>query len=229
MNDVFVHKLIRLVRGEKFVTLRLVRGELKCSCADAFDGIRELSDCGLLEYAEDGKFRVSFDEDKARAFKRNHGIYAERRSKSELSALSKELCSFDMTLLSQIQTCNGANRELLGEFFDDKRLDASLDRLKSAGLVVYLEKDDKYFSTLEQKQREILIKVIIDREAAEEVARATSKDPEKINFDDYDIPDPVGENEPEKQDGNKLFDDTDVIEGILNSLEATKKKKPHDD
>ncbi len=230
MNEIFVHNLIRRLREERTVTLGRVCRELRCSYADAFDGIRELAEIGLLEYEGDGKFRVRFDEDKARAFKRNHGAYIERRPKAELDALSKKLCSFDASLLAKIQSYRGMTRELLYTIFDGDGLSESLDKLEKLGLVVRNEKDGKYYSTLEPRQGEVLANEIIDREAAEEEEAAEpTKSLDEIDFADFDIPDAtVTEEEQPARDTKNLFNNIDVIDGILNSLEETKKKKPND-
>lgn len=229
MNEIFVHNLIRRLREERTVTLGRVCRELRCSYADAFDGIRELAEIGLLEYEGDGKFRVRFDEDKARAFKRNHGAYIERRPKAELDALSKKLCSFDASLLAKIQSYRGMTRELLYTIFDGDGLSESLDKLEKLGLVVRNEKDGKYYSTLEPRQGEVLANEIIDREATEEEEAAEpTKSLDEIDAADFDVPDAEDIEEQPARDTKNLFDDIDVIDEILNSLEETKKKKPND-
>ena len=229
MNEIFAHNLIRRLREERTVTLGRVCRELRCSYTDAFDGIRELAEIGLLEYEDDGKFRVRFDDDKARAFKRNHGAYIERRPKAELDALSKKLCSFDASLLAKIQSYRGMTRELLYTIFDGDRLSESLDKLEKLGLVVRNEKDGKYYSTLEPRQGEILANEIIDREAKEEEeAVEPPKSLDEIDAADFDIPDAAVIEEQPASDTTILFDNIDVIDDILNSLEETKKKKPND-
>lgn len=168
MDDKFVHAFTRRLRSEKTVTLLSVKREQHCGYADAFDAIRELTELGVMKDAGDGSFTVDYDDDKIRAFRRNHGVYVERLPLSDLNALAEKLISFDVSLLSKIQESNGTSRKLLEDLFDRSRLVGSLEKLEKLGIIVCSDDRNVFYSTVEPKQTVILMRKVIDREAKEE-------------------------------------------------------------
>lgn len=215
MDEKFVHTFIRKLRGEKTVTLRSVRQSQKCSCADAFDAIRELTELGVLKDAGGGSFTVDYDDDKIRAFKHKHGVYIARRPLSDLDILAEKLVSFDASLLSKIQEYNGTDRKLLEKLFDQSRLGGSLEKLEKLGLIVCSDDRNVFYSTVEPKQSDMLTRKVIDRESAEE-EQQTADDFNDFLYDlmgmsdkDDDKPDTLGEildkldKKKKKADGNE--------------------------
>ena len=212
MDDKFVYAFTRRLRSEKTVTLLSVKREQHCGYTDAFDAIRELTELGVMKDAGDGSFTVDYDDDKIRAFRRNHGVYVERRPMPDLNALAEKLISFDVSLLSKIQERNGTSRELLENIFDGKRLGGSLEKLEKLGIIVCSDDRNVFYSTVEPKQTDILMKKVIDRESEEEINTAD-------DFNDF-LYDLMGMSEKD--------DETpDTLDEILGNLD--KKKKNGDD
>ena len=161
-----------------------------------------------MKDAGDGSFVVGYDEDKIRAFRHKHGVYIERRPMADLDILAKKLVSFDVSLLSKIQSYNGTDRKLLEKLFDQNRLVGSLEKLEELGLIVSTDDRRIFYSTVEPKQTEMLTKKVIDRESEEEENAAD-------DFNDF-LCDLMGVSD-------KNDDKPDSLDEILDKLDKKKK------
>ena len=244
MDDKFVYKITSMMRKRKALTFSAVRNDLKCSCADAFDAITELVRLGMLEYTDGGVFKVLFDDEKARVFKCAHGAYYVHRSENELKNIENELNAFDINVLVKLQENCGSDRKTLESEFNKDKLEESLKKMTSLGIVVCSEDKNVYALTINHKQFEEVKSVVIIREA-DEIAKeygVDTEDSETVEKTEPVDKSPKNSNtdktasqtelfsEDKESEGNEtdelgeLVDNVELIDDIIASLSSTKKK-----
>ncbi len=242
MDDKFVYKITNMIRKQGAITFSAVRRELKCSCEDAFNAITELAHMGMLEYVGDGVFKALYDDEKARIFKCAHGAYYVHRAEEELKHIENELNAFDIDVLGKLKENCGSDRKILEEQFDKSKLDESLKKMITLGIVVCSEDKNVYASTMNPNQFEKVKSVVIIREA-DKIAKEQRVDTEQ--YEDFEIPDAIDESsieananktalqtelfdEDKEDETDKLgvLDDIALIDNIIESL-STSKKKPN--